>query len=142
MKRIVGASLFGVGIGIGALARESAHGFMPWAVVLGGHALLASALGLVMMFSGPSVRFGTALDWRVRSIGIALAVLMTIGWRALIGAAHAAPLPPLGWLVTAGATGLLLLPALFCWGYVFATFLPWRLRHPATVPAERSPFAV
>ena len=131
MKRIVGMSLFGVGIALGALAREGAQGFLPWTVVLGGHALLAAVLGLVMMFTGPGIPLGTRLDWRIRVIGIGLAVAMTVLWRALLGAAHAAELPPLGWLVALGATILLLFPALFCWGYVFATFLPWRIRHTA-----------
>ena len=140
MKRIVGMSLFGVGIAAGALARGSSEGFLPWPVVLGGHALLAAGLGLVMMFTGPSVRLGNRLEWRMRGIGIGLAFAMTVLWRALVGAAHAAQVPPLGWLVSFGATLLLLLPALFCWGYVFATFLPWRMRQAA--PADQSPIPV
>jgi len=142
MKRVVGMSLFGVGIALGGLAKGSAHGFMPWPIVLGGHALLIAAVGLMMTFSGPGVGLGNRLEWRVRGIGIALALMMTVLWRGLIGAAAAAQVPPLGWVVGLGATALLLVPALFCWGYVLATFLPWRMRYRVTVPAGRKPVAV
>ena len=140
MKRIVGMSLFGVGIALGALARQGADGFLPWPVVLGGHALLAAVLGLVMMFTGSGVPLGTRLDWRMRVIGIGLAVVMTVLWRAVVGAAYAAQMPALGWLVSLLATALLLFPAVFCWGYVFATFIPAWMRRPA--PAEQSPVTI
>ena len=141
MKRIVGMSLFGVGIALAMLARDATQGFLPWPVVLGGHALLIAALGITMTFSGSAVGLGSALDWRVRGIGVGLAVVMTILWRAVIGVAAAADVPPLGWLVGLGATALLLVPALFCWGYVFATFLPWRMRQRSTVRVPRKPVA-
>jgi hypothetical protein len=96
-------------------------------------------LGLVMMFTGPNVPFGTRLDWRVRGIGIGLAVIMTVLWRALLGAVLEPSVPPLGWLVAFVVTAVLLLPAVFCWGYVFATFLPGRVRQ---APAEQRPITV
>ena len=111
-------------------------GLTAGADLLTGNGAIVLALGAGLVGFGNRARFGGEAEWRNRALGAALGVALSAVWRGAVEIAHAPGSGMAAWLSTAFATVMLLVPAVFCWAYVGATFLKRPVPGPMRVGSE------
>jgi hypothetical protein len=126
------AFALGTGLVVSTVALAQVGEHSPWLLLAFAHGILLIILNLALQFHHP--RLSDRRDDRNRVAGIALALALSALWRATLSVTQAVGPGLFAWAGSAAATLLLLLPAVFCWAYVFATLVP---RH-APEPLEQS----
>ncbi len=102
-----------------------------WLKLAFANGILLVLMGLALLLRDPHSRPGIRHDRRNRLVGVVLAISLSLLWRAGLGVTWGAGSGAFAWTSAAALTLALLLPAMLCWLYAFATLIPWSDRHPA-----------
>lgn len=132
MRKHVGSWVLASGallVVLGLVYRNNG-GLTAGADLITGNGAVLALFGASLIAAGRRARLGGEPEWRNRALGAALAVSLSAVWRGAVeimlgtGSGFATGLG-----ITLATLGLLL-PAMFCWGYVATTFLPWSAPRP------------
>jgi hypothetical protein len=138
MRKLTGWVVVALGALLIALgeAYRSGGGTAPGSDFITANGAVVSLLGLGIAALGRRVHFGGDADWRNRAMGMSLGALLSAVWRGAVELAPGAHPGAIAWTGIVLATFALLGPAMCCWGYVAATFLPRSEPQPMQTGAE------